>query len=37
MAATVDKELEQIKKLRKAKEDQDKDKLKNMFLKNGTT
>ncbi|CAH0585568.1 unnamed protein product [Chrysodeixis includens] len=37
MAATVDKELEQIKKLRKAKEDQDKDKLKNMFLKNGAT
>ncbi|KAH9627913.1 hypothetical protein HF086_015357 [Spodoptera exigua] len=39
MSATVDKELEHIKKLRKQKEEQDKDALKNMFVKNanGTT
>lgn len=31
MAPSVDKELAKIKELRKAKEDQDKDALKNMF------
>lgn len=36
MSTTIDKELENIKKMRKEKENQDKDALKSMFLKNGT-
>lgn len=36
MTNIVDKELEIIKKLRKEKENKDKDALKNMFSNNGT-